>query len=238
VSAEDLECHAIDYDTAFLNGELVEEVCLEQPELYDDRSGKVLRRNQALCSLKQAQASSLTIVPKKMTKAGFVLFVKYMRQLPRSTSRASSCWVLCYVDDALVAAKKLIIVGMLEMFEGKDNGEVRDFLGLATHHDCGHQVDQSAYASKKVLEAGMEDPVPKRIPLQPNMHKSPPGAVSTGEASERYRRWVDDLLWLANMTLPDLAYTAGYSYLACHLQMPTSTHQLLWDISTAQTVTC
>jgi hypothetical protein len=54
VACEDLYCHALDYDTAFLNGELEEEVYLEQPELYSDGSDKVLKLNKALYGLKQA----------------------------------------------------------------------------------------------------------------------------------------------------------------------------------------
>jgi hypothetical protein len=55
------------------------------------------------------------------------------------------------------------------MFE--DKGEGRAFLRLAKHRHRAQQliyVDQSAYAAKIVREAGMEDSVPKRIPLQPH----------------------------------------------------------------------
>jgi hypothetical protein len=43
-----------DEKTAFLYSELEEEVYLEQPEGFDDGSGRVCQLKQSLCSLKQA----------------------------------------------------------------------------------------------------------------------------------------------------------------------------------------
>jgi hypothetical protein len=61
------------------------------------------------------------------------------------------------------------------------------------------------------------------VPLQPNMHKAPLGKKLEDKDAIRYRHLVGALLWLANLSRPDLAYAAGY--LACHLQVPTSAHQ-------------
>jgi hypothetical protein len=54
VASEDLECDALDYSTASLNGKLEESIYIEQPELYQDVTSNVLKLNKALYRLKQA----------------------------------------------------------------------------------------------------------------------------------------------------------------------------------------
>jgi hypothetical protein len=55
------------------------------------------------------------------------------------------------------------------------------------------------------------------------MYKAPLGDVHDKKEAESYRQCVGALLWLANMSRPDIAYAAGY--LACYLQVPTSAHK-------------
>jgi hypothetical protein len=79
VASNDLECYALDFDTAFLNGDLEEEVYIEQPERFDDGSGNV---QKALYGLKQAlgmrdvsfstEDMSLTRLQKRFVHAGEV----------------------------------------------------------------------------------------------------------------------------------------------------------------------
>jgi hypothetical protein len=113
------------------------------------------------------------------------------------------------------------------MFDGQDKGDVRNFLILAIHRDRSSRlmyIDQSTYARNIAADAGMQTAMPKHIPLQPNMHKAPLGDVLDKKEAESYRQCrCGALLWLANMTRPDLAYAAGY--LVCHLQVPTSAHK-------------
>jgi hypothetical protein len=218
-------------DTAFLNGELEEEeVYLEQPELYSDGSDKVLKLNKALYGLKQAPRQWYKTLLCTMKAVGFT-FCEVDAAVAKIIFKGKTAWVLFYVDDVLLAAKELTTVSgvkslLLKSFDGKDKGEVNDFLGLAIHRDRSKRllyIDQSAYARKIVSDAGMLQSRPKRVPLQPNMHKAPLGDKLEDKDAIRYRHLVGALLWLANLSRPDLAYAAGH--LAYHLQVPTSAHQ-------------
>lgn len=230
VASEDLECHSIDYNTAFLNGRLEEEIYIEQPELYDDGSGQALKLNKALYGLKQAPREWYKALSGKMKEAGFT-FCAVDAAVARIVYRGRTAWVLFYVDDVLVAATELGTVKgvkklLLSIYEGTDKGELHDFLGMAVHRDRAARrlyLDQTSYASKIVRDAGLTDVKPKRIPLPPNQHQDPPGAALSPQATEGYRRTVGELMYLANSTRPDLAYAAAY--LACHLQVPTRAHQ-------------
>lgn len=63
----------------------------------------------------------------------------------------------------------------------------------------------------------------KRLPKQPTPHTTAEGKGLSYEDTKIYRHNVGELMWLANMTRPDLAYAAGL--LARHLQVPTSAQQ-------------
>jgi hypothetical protein len=140
--------------------------------------------------------------------------------------------VLIYVDDILVAAKCLSALEaakhlLLSFFDGTDKGEVRNFLGYLIHRDrYNHRIylDQSSY-TKKILSAagyGLSEVVPKWIPLPPNQHKEPQGKQLQAEDRARYQKTTGELLYLANSTRPDLAYSVGY--LARYLQSPMTSH--------------
>jgi hypothetical protein len=53
-AARDLELEQMDIKTAFLYGNLDEEVYIEQPPEFDDGTGRVCKLNKALYGLKQA----------------------------------------------------------------------------------------------------------------------------------------------------------------------------------------
>jgi len=108
VAAEDLELHQLDICTAFLNGELGEEVWVKQPEGYQQGGSRMAYKLQrALYGLKQAprawheklQQVMVGVLGYTAASADPSLFVKH--------SSSGSIWVLVYVDDMLVAAKQL-----------------------------------------------------------------------------------------------------------------------------------
>jgi hypothetical protein len=105
VASEDLECHAIDYNTAFLNGALDEDIYIEQPELYNDGSGKVLKLNKALYGLKQAPRQWYKALTTKMRQVGFI-FCPVDAAVACIQFEGSTVWVLWYVDDVLIAARR------------------------------------------------------------------------------------------------------------------------------------
>jgi len=91
--------------TAFQYGELDEEVYLEQPEIFDDGSGRVCRLKQSLYSLKQA--------PRCWNKR----FISFMEKARLKNSSADPClfyrmhedsflYTAIYVDDGLVIGNK------------------------------------------------------------------------------------------------------------------------------------
>jgi hypothetical protein len=145
VEIQDLECHAIDYDTAFLNGQLDEDLYIDQLERYDDGSGTVLKLHKALYGLKQAPRQWYKAQSNKMQEVGFT-FCEVDAAVAKILYKGHTCWVLFYVDDALVASKELSIVQgvktlLLSLYAGTDKWEGSDSLGMSIHRDRDRRLN-------------------------------------------------------------------------------------------------
>ena len=133
---EKMHVHQMDVVTAFLNGELVEEVFLEQPEgfLVKDKEDHVYKLKKALYGLKQAPRAWYT-------KMNDVLGNMNMKKndvddnvytLERGGQKLI---LLLYVDDLLLASRDIKLVkevkeALKKTFDMKDLGEAKIILGL------------------------------------------------------------------------------------------------------------
>jgi hypothetical protein len=161
VDVDDLECHNLDFTTAFLNGKLEEDILIEQPDLYQDGSNTVLKLQKALCGLKQAPRSWYKALTGEMKKTGCIFCL---------VDGAVGCIHLCgqrvvvlvHVVAVLVAARCLSAVEaakhlLLSFFDGNNKVEVCKFLGYQIHQDLyNHRtyLDQSSCTKKTLSEAG------------------------------------------------------------------------------------
>jgi len=133
--------HQIDVKTAFLNGDLDEEVYMEQPEGYVDPTylDKVCRLLQALYGLKQAP---------KMSYAKLDAFFKSQgcdnidpnACLYLMMDDGEIIIVLVYVDDLLLVGSSMEAINKIKKalrkrFEMKDLGEAKVILGLEISRD-------------------------------------------------------------------------------------------------------
>ena len=133
---EKMHVHQMDVVTALLNGELVEEVFLEQPEgfLVKDKEDHVYKLKKALYGLKQAPRAWYT-------KMNDVLGNMNMKKndvddnvytLERGGRKLI---LLLYVDDLRLASRDIKLVkevkeALKKTFDMKDLGEAKIILGL------------------------------------------------------------------------------------------------------------
>ena len=137
VAMYDLELEQLDVKTAFLHGELEEQINMEQPHGFevDGKEDHVCLLKKSLYGLKQS--------PRQWYKRfdSFMLGHGYTRSMYdscvyfRKLTDGSFIYLLLYVDDMLIAAKNLSEIHILKMqlsseFEMKDLGAAKKILGM------------------------------------------------------------------------------------------------------------
>ena len=212
----DLELVQFDIKTAFLYGDLREEIFMEVPEGI--RSAKsennVCRLLKAWYGLKQAARCC----NEKFTRA--------LRDLGLEKCASEEC-IFCgcvnddevivalFVDDGLVAAKshvslRIVIDALSEPF-GIKLGDSACFVGIEFVRDRRNKrmfFHQSSYASKVVSEFKMESDNPVCVPADPNQVLCAPENESVIEKVP-YRKALGSLMFLAVVSRPDIAYAVN-----------------------------
>ena len=160
----------MDVTSAFLNGDLAEEVYMIQPKGFTV-SGKehlVCKLKQSLYGLKQAPRCWNTALDQHLKSMGF----KQTQSDPclYTSSEGGLFLIAVYVDDILLAGKcnkkmSEIKKAIAEQFDVKDLGELHYLLGVMVKQDRSNQsiwIGQPTY-STKVL--GMKDAKPIATPV-------------------------------------------------------------------------
>jgi transposase InsO family protein len=227
-AAQDLELHQLDVKTAFLNGELEEEVYVLQPPGYtthDSTHACLLKR--ALYGLRQAPRTWHMRLKKDLEAAGFVesqadpgLFIAHHEK--------GIIYLLVYVDDILLVTNKealqdakSLIMGLYDM---RDLGETSSFLGMSILRDRVNKtikVTQAGMTTDLLSTFNMLDAKPKAVPMSVSVKLTKEGEPLNTD-THPYRKLIGKLLWLSISTRPDIAYAVGA--LSKFLSAPTTDH--------------
>ncbi|GJR78475.1 zinc finger, CCHC-type containing protein [Tanacetum coccineum] len=168
------EVHHLDVKSAFLHGDLKEEVYVIQPEGFMMRQdqGKVYRLIKALYGLRQAPRAWNIKLDNTLQSLDFKKCA-LEQAIYTKTSKDSTLLIGVYVDDLIITGtpKKEIDkfkAQMEEKFEMSDLGLLAYYLGReVTQTNSDISIKQSAYASKILKEAGMIDCNETLIPMDP-----------------------------------------------------------------------
>lgn len=217
----DLSVHQLDAVTAFLNGELQEEVFMKQPEGYDDNSGRVCRLLKSLYGLKQASK----VWNDKLNEALISLGLNRSEVdqcIYYCVSKHSMVYVAIYVDDVLVfsndkEATQRIKNVLSSKFKMKDMGSVSSVLGMRVQRDEVKKLiklDQSEYISSVLKRFGMNDCNAVATPLDLSQKLTLEICPQTEEAKKEmekipYMEAIGSLLYAAQNTRPDISFAVN-----------------------------
>jgi hypothetical protein len=227
---EGLEVHHADISTAFLNGDLEEEVYIDVPEGFDEKlkSNQVLRLLKALYGLKQA--------PRAWSKK-LVTTLKYMGL---NQCKADNCIffnkslvIAVYVDDLLIASNireiELFKKQLSSSFKMRDLGKINYMLGIKFEYAINGTMllNQKHFINKLIEEFNLQLSKENDIPIQPN-HNLTRDLTNEKESlrelvdATKYRQVIGKLLYLMTCTRPDISYAVGL--LARFMQEPRELH--------------
>ncbi|GKB68319.1 retrovirus-related pol polyprotein from transposon TNT 1-94 [Tanacetum coccineum] len=220
----DLHLEQLDVKTAFLHGNLEEEIYMLQPEGFKQKGKEnlVCRLNKSLYGLKQ--------VPRCWYKR----FDSFIRSLEYNRLHADPCAyfkrfgnddfiiLLLYVDDMLVAGPNKDHINKLKAqlareFEMKDLGPTNKILGMQIHRDRVSRkiwLSQKSYVKKILQRFNMQDCKPISTPFPTNVKLS--SKMSPSSEKERmkmsrvpYASAVGSLMFAMICTRPDIAHAVG-----------------------------
>ncbi|CAI7772286.1 unnamed protein product [Closterium sp. NIES-53] len=186
----------MDITTAFLNGIILEELYMLQPEGLDDGSGRVCRLKNAIYGLKQAPRAWYHKLEETLLAGGFkksecdhCLFLLQEKE--------QILMLLVYVDDILLFSKSSAMIEhvkeMLEMqFKCSKMGDVKYYLGVHVERDLDKGVlrlHQRKYCEELAEKYGLQDGGKPATPL-PSGFTVEPCADEELEAAKRLVRYV------------------------------------------------
>ena len=206
-----LEIHQMDVKTAFLNGDLNEEIYMEQPEgfVVSGQEKKVCRLVKSLYGLKQAPKQWHEKFDHAMLTNGFKINECDKCVYVKNTDQGYVI-VCLYVDDMLIiGSSQNMIKSTKQMlnkrFDMKDMGVADVILGMKiTKTSDGYALSQSHYI-EKILDKFIKDDLNlARTPVDISLYLS----KNKGDAVSqlKYSQIIGSLMYLMNCTRPDIAY--------------------------------
>lgn len=210
-SIHNLIIHQMDVKTAFLNGDLNEELYMEQPEgfVLPRNEKKVCKLIKSLYGLKQAPKQWHEKFDYAILAFGFK-HNSADRCIYSKVTKDFIVIISLYVDDLLIFSNNIIGIqetkGYLKSsFNMKDLNEVDTILGIKIKkHDSGYVLNQSHYF-KKLLESyqhlGIKEtssPYDSSIKFPENNNKI--------VAQLEYASVIGSLMYAMHSTRPDLAF--------------------------------
>jgi hypothetical protein len=226
-----LQVHQMDFTSAYLNGEIEEEVFMEVPSDFYDilnekesrkfRGNKVCLIRKALYGLKQSGKQWYKKLDEKLKKQK----LKPLNSDPYvyiNKEDGNIVIVVIYVDDLMVASdnpRKLqrLKSELSKSFEMKDLGPLSFCLGIELTQDVKKQtitLSQSKYIKETLSRFNMENYKGVTTPINRNEKLSKEMCPKTEEEKKAvemlpYQSLVGSLMYLAVSTRPDIAHAVS-----------------------------
>jgi hypothetical protein len=212
--SKNVKVYHMDVKSYFLNGELEEEVYIEQPEGFQlsENTNYVCKLKKALYGLKQAPRAWYSRLDKYLQQAGFRkgsadnnLYIK--------VSQGNILLIEVYVDDIIFGSdddrlSQKFAKDMQNEFEMLLLGELSFFLGLQIHQrNQGIFISQTKYIREMLKRFGMEDCKPVITPMQTSCKLSKDDDSKSTD-QRQYRSMIGSLLYVTT-SRPDVMQAVG-----------------------------
>ncbi|KAL5821701.1 hypothetical protein ACOSQ3_023583 [Xanthoceras sorbifolium] len=223
VAAENLHLEQLDVKTAFLHGDLEEEIYMRQPEGFKEagKENLVCRLKKSLYGLKQAPRQWYKKFDSFMSSSGFTRCQAdhccYIKRFDNSF-----IILLLYVDDMLIAGSDMQEIMNLKrelskQFAMKDLGAAKQILGMRIKRDTKSGtllLSQAEYIKKVLSRFNMQDAKPVSTPLGIHFRLSKEQSLKTEEerthmAKVPYASAIGSLMYAMVCTRPDIAQAVG-----------------------------
>ena len=174
-----LQLHQMDVSTAFLYGELSEEVFMKQPEGFTKPSEEhlVCYLKRSIYGLKQSPRCWNHALDQRLKEMGFKQTISDPCLYVSIDSEGEIFVIAVYVDDIILGGRsetkmKTVKKDLSQQFKMKDLGQLHHFLGvtISQNQSTGSiWIGQPLYTEKVLDKLGMSDSKPVRTPVNPDI---------------------------------------------------------------------
>eukprot|EP00253_Pinus_taeda_P008579 PITA_08579 len=220
--------HQMDVKTAFLNGDLKDNVFMSQPEGFavKGHEHRVCKLVKSLYGLKQAPRAWYEKLTEHLLRLNFnhfdlddaTLFVKKVGK--------TVVYLVVYVDDVLMTGNNESYIASIKKelgksFEMTDLGHVHYYLGIeVTQHPKSIFLSQKKYIGDLLNRFGMTECNPLSTPMEQNLKLTSIEGKEFEDAT-KYRQLVGSLIYLTT-TRRDISFAVGI--LSRFMQKPCEGH--------------
>jgi hypothetical protein len=200
----------LDITSAFLNGKIDKEIYMEQPEGFNDGTGRVCLLKKSLYGLKQAPRIWNSDIHNTLTSLSF----KQCRTDPCVyvlNTNGKLLYLLVYVDDIVIAYTDdqqldSVVKSLQQAYVVQVCGELKWILGQkVSNSEDSITISQDLYVKKMLEKYGMKDCTPVSTPAVEAAPSSEDAPVDLYE----FRSIVGSLMHATNRTRPDLAFATN-----------------------------
>ena len=230
VAAEDMELHQLDIKTAFLDGNIEEDIYLQQPPGYSEGPGSLAcHLHRALYGLRQAPRQWHARLKQELEAIGFTES-EADPGLFSYRSKQNTLYLLVYVDDILIAAQSISSVEwakhqIMSAFEARDLGQAHIYLGMLIERNCtSHslKLSQQLITAQLLAKHQLLDAKPTSVPLTASTKLTKEEGKPLDKQQHGYSQLIGSLMYLAVCTRPDITQAVGA--LARFMAAPTTIH--------------
>jgi hypothetical protein len=220
--------HQMDVVTAFLNGQLAEEIYMTQPEGFvsPGEENLVCKLNRSLYGLKQSPRCWNQVLDEYLKSLGFFQSSADQCVYVRNTNGVKTLLAV-YVDDIVLLSDNEqsmseIKTALSSRFQMKDLGQLHFCLGInMVFSDDSIKLSQPHYTQQILDKYNMRNCNSVSTPMATDV-KLVKDDGSNAVDKTVYQSIVGSLLYLSTATRPDIAYAVGV--LSRFTSAPTQTH--------------
>ncbi|GKA36968.1 zinc finger, CCHC-type containing protein [Tanacetum coccineum] len=214
-SLHNLIIHQMDLKTTFLNGELEEEVYMNQPQgfIMPGNENKVCKLIKSLYGLKQAPKQWHQKFDEVVLSNGYLLNQADKCVYSKFDESGKGVIICLYVDDMLIFGTDQVQVDLTKeflssRFSMKDMGEADVILGIRIKHESnGIAISQSHYIEKVLKKFNYFDCTPMSTLMDTSEKLMPNNGQAVSQLE--YSRVIGCLMHVMTCTRPDIAFVVG-----------------------------
>lgn len=216
-AAEKMEIHQMDFDSAYLNADLKEEIYLRPPKQLESRwPGKVLKVKKALYGLKQSANAWYELLYNTLESLGWKRCDSDPCVFFREGKEGRS-YLAVYVDDLVILSQSKKQMDSIKeelkgKFKCKDLGVINHILGIQVDYDQANGtmlLNQKNQIERSLKTNGISRHEKRSTP----MDTQPFPMKNESQASEAdiktYQEMIGALLYYAQRTRPDIAVSVN-----------------------------